>query len=130
MRFPRILGFLLIAGSLVSPAMASCPGFSIIVAHTKGNIITSPGKEYGGWFWVPGKGNNLINDQTDARAGIDSGVSGGVPLDPASRAAWLLDSSGAGATRFVAYDWRSVGSDGCPDSPGDRQPSPKGRTVL
>ena len=73
-----------------------------------------------------GKGNNLLNDSNNPGSGIDSGVSGGVPQDWTleSNSNWLRDTSGSGALRVLSYDWRSVGSDGCPDLNGNTVADP------
>ena len=117
MRFPKILGVALLTALLASPALPRCI-FSIPIAHITGNIITNPERDYGGWFWVAGKGNNLVNEGSEEpEAGIDSGLAGGVPLnsDPRHSATWLVDPTRLGAIRMIQQNWRNSGLDGCAD---------------
>jgi thrombospondin type 3 repeat protein len=113
-----LAALVLLAPSL---ARANCPNsLPIDQPAGGGHFFTDPSKSYGGWFWMLGRGQNFLSDGDNpptGEAGIDSGVAGGLPLDSAST--WLTDFLGDRATRAVAWDWGSTGSDGCGDLNGN-----------
>lgn len=116
----RILGIAACGLLLTSAAQANCDGgMPIDQPSGGGHFFTDPGKAYGGWFWMLGRGNNLLSNRDDEvipEAGFDSGVLGGVPLDPTPfQTSWLVDFIGDRSTREVMWDWGSWGSDGCGD---------------
>ena len=108
MRISRVLTIcglaLALCGSFAAPALAGCSVGIPITQWQKGrgNFIVNPSKQYGGWFWMVGRGNNLINlGGRGLEAGHDSGRLGGVPAE------WLIDLRGHGASRAVEWNWNS-----------------------
>ena len=119
----RLAALVLLAPSL---ARANCP-YSLPIDQPSGggHFFTDPSKSYGGWFWMLGRGQNFLSDgdkPPTGESGIDSGVSGGLPLDAAG--SWLTDFLGDRGTRAVAGDWGSTGSDGCGDLNGNTEADP------
>ena len=125
MRAVRCLSLLALALLVItSPAMGRC-SINLHITQTAqpptGNIWTDSSRGYGGWFWMAGYGNNLINvGSGDAEAGVDSGLRGGVPLGTEKwGASWLVDPIGDGSMRTVMWDWWTSEVDGCGDLNGN-----------
>jgi len=124
----RVLGAVVVVALLPFCAKASCQGgIQIDQLAGTGNLFVDTGRSYGGWFWMLGRGNNLLSspEEPRAEAGIDSGVLGGLPLDPTPfEGSWLVDFIGDRSTRNIASDWASWGSDGCGDLNGNGYADP------
>lgn len=127
MRSVRTAVILLIAAiGTGAPALARCVGMRLMIqGETGGNFWTQPGHQYYGWFWLAGRGNNLLNPGTDEpEAGIDSGKRGGA-LNPGDVTNWLMDTTGDGSALAVrTWDWASAGEDGCADANNNGRADP------
>jgi hypothetical protein len=103
---------------------AACPGSVSFGSclNACGGMNTAPGATaWGGSFWIPGAGNDLVGpgDQTPG-FGTDAGSLGvfPVPISPTGGESWLTDfvttDVSLGYLCF-GWDWSSFGSDGCAD---------------
>jgi len=116
-----------LAAALLVPAQAwaACPGgVGISSCLTAGGGAVAPGAVgFGGTYWIPGAGLDVIGFVADPLVGggtndggiygTDAGTNAGFPLALSPGLSFVTDYDSGGAFFCLAWDWGSFGSDGC-----------------